>query len=366
MEETSLGQDLGAFGKAIIRYFKAKVIRGFGLLEAFKSKIAARLYWQRGRFARPFIHSGMAILVLTGITFGPTIISETFPGLTSDSWQEALPPSAVLSAATTSEIETETLTSIKPRAEVIEYTVKSGDTISTIADTFGVSIDTIRWANDLKSVKDIKMGQTIKILPVTGITHKVQPGDTIYSIAKKYDTSAQGIVDWPYNSFANDETFELAVGQVLVVPDGVMPKEQPTAPRPTYFAQVPPAGSVTGTGQFVWPTGGRITQAFRWYHKGIDIANADAPPILAADSGTVMITGWPDPWAYGNRILIDHGNGFSTLYAHLSAIYVSPGQAVSRGQVIGKMGSTGRSTGTHLHFEIRRNGEAEDPLGFLK
>ena len=198
---------------------------------------------------------------------------------------------------------------------------------------------------------------------MTGILHKVQHGDTIYSLAKKYQVDAQVIVDWPYTSFANDETFALNVGQELMVPEGIKPKEVPTAPR-TYYAQVPGAG--VGTGQFVWPAGGNISQNYAWYHKAIDIANKAVPDILAADSGKVIISGWPMPWAYGNRVVIDHGNGLSTLYGHMSQIYISEGQSVAKGQAIGKMGSTGRSTGTHLHFEIRVNGVAQNPLTYLK
>ena len=105
---------------------------------------------------------------------------------------------------------------------------------------------------------------------------------------------------------------------------------------------------------------------FYWYHKGIDIANKAAPDVLAADSGKVVIAGWPDGYGYGNRVLIDHGNGYRTLYAHLSRIYVIPGQTVTRGSAIGKMGSTGRSTGVHLHFEVIKGGSYLSPLSMLK
>jgi len=360
MDKTSLGQDLWQFCCCLGRYFKYRAKQLFSLFEEGKSWLAARLYQQRGRWARPFIHSGMVLLVVGGITLGPTLIEENF----SNPWKEQVAPSSVLSAATTEDLETSTLVSAKPRSEVIEYTVRPGDTVSTIAEKFGVSVDTIRWENDLKSVKDIKPDQVLRILPVSGIRHKVKHGDTIYSIAKKYQVDPQVIVDWPYNSFANDETFALAVGQDLIIPEGIKPKETPTVPRPTYYAQIPGAGA--GTGQFVWPTSGRISQGFTWYHKAIDIANKDAPDILAADGGTVILAGWQTPTAYGNHIIIDHGNGFVTLYAHMSQLYVGVGQKVARGQAIGKMGSTGRSTGVHLHFEIRSGGIAQNPLNFLK
>lgn len=364
MDDSSLGQDLKDFIFCLARYVKKKVLRACFVFEKGKSWLAARLYWQRGRYSRPFIHSGMAILVVAGITLGPALIAETFPEFTEDPWQEALPISAVSATAMDSEMETATLESLKPRAEIIEYTVRPGDTVSTIAEKFGVSVDTIRWENDLKTIK-IKSGQVLKILPVTGVRHKVKHGETIYSIAKRYQANAQGVVDWPYNSFANDETFALAVGQTLIVPDGIMPKPVPIQPK-RYYAEAPAAGTVTGTGQFVWPASGSISQGFRWYHKGIDISNRGAPDVLAADTGAVIVVGWPSPWAYGNRVIVDHGNGFSTLYAHLSQIYVGAGQKVSRGQAIGKMGSTGRSTGTHLHFEIRKGGAAVSPMAYLK
>ncbi len=360
MQTSSLAQDLKRFSISLLIYLKQKVLRAWQSFEKTKSLVAMGLYQQRGRFVRPFIHSGMAFLIVGGITLGPVLIAENL----SNPWQEEFAPQAILSTAV-AESGTATLVSIKPRAEVAEYEVKAGDTVSTIGEKFGVSVDTIIWENNLKSVKDIKPGQKLKILPVAGIMYKVRPGETIYSIAKKHQVDAQVIVDWPYNSFANDETFALAVGQTLIIPDGIKPKAKPVAPRSSYYATVVP-GAGLGTGQFVWPVGGGISQGYTWYHRGIDIANKARPNIVAADSGTVIITGWPSPWAFGNRIIIDHGNGYQTLYAHLSAVYVGTGQRVQRGQTIGRMGSTGRSTGPHLHLEIRKNGVALNPLSFLK
>ncbi|MCX6724769.1 MAG: M23 family metallopeptidase, partial [Candidatus Shapirobacteria bacterium] len=354
MATPSLGQDLLSFFISLFTYFKNKILRSFRWVEAIKSSLAAGLYQQRGRLVRPFVHSGMAFLIIGGMTLGPVLIAENL----SNPWREESPSATTLTVAM-ADTGTATLISQKPRAETIEYKVEPGDTISTIAEKFGVSVDTIIWENNLKSVKDIKSGQTLRILPVTGVLYKVKPGETIYTIAKKLQVDPQVVVDWPYNSFANDETFALAVGQSLIIPDGIKPKETPLAPK-RLFATIPGAG--LGTGQFVWPVGGTITQNFSWYHPAVDIANRAAPDIVAADGGTVIVTGWPTPWDYGNRIMINHGNGQQTLYAHLSQIYVSVGQKVARGQTIGKMGSTGRSTGTHLHFEIRTNGAAQNPL----
>jgi len=233
---------------------------------------------------------------------------------------------------------------------------------SSIAEKFAVSPDTIRWQNNLTKDR-IKVGDTLEILPVAGMAHKVQKGDTVYSIAKKYDAQAQAIVDFPFNTFTNDETFALAIGQTVIVPDGIKPAAA------VYVARVrqitPDAGSVTASGIFVWPTSGTITQNFTWYHKGIDIANSAAPDVLATDAGTIKTAGW-SPVGYGNHVIIDHGNGYRTLYGHLQTIYVVSGQTVNRGARIGRMGSSGHSTGVHTHFEVVKNGVYLNPLNVLK
>ncbi len=359
MDESSLGQELWQFICCLGRWLKYRLEQLVSASGQGKSWLVVRLYRQRGKYIRPFIHSGMALLVVGGVTIGPTLVEENF----SNPWQDTVAIPRVLSAVTMEDTQTSTLVSAKPRADVIEYEVREGDTVSTIAEKFGVSVDTIRWENNLSSVKAIKPGQKLRILPASGVIHKVKHGDTIYTVAKKYQVDAQVIVDWPYNSFANDETFALATGQTLMIPDGIKPKEVPTAPR-RYYAQVPGAG--VGSGQFVWPASGRITQTPSWYHMAIDIANASAPDILAADGGTAIVAGWVQPSAYGNHVIIDHGNGYATLYAHLSQIYVSVGQQIAKGQALGKMGSTGRSTGTHLHFEVKVKGQAQNPLEYLK
>jgi len=356
--------DFWEFLKAWGDFLFTRSYRYFSRFEAGKSKFAEKLYQGRGKLVQPFVHSGMAGVVILGILITP-VVASSFPGLTKDPWIEAPAPSAVLSSITEGE-EMTTQISEKPRGEIIDYVVQPGDTVSGIAQKYDVSVDTIRWANDLTSIASIKPGQVLKIPPVTGVIHKVKKGDTVYSVAKYYSTEPQGIVDFPFNTFVNDETFELAVGQILIVPDGVKPKEIPWSPGAYIAQKTPDAGTVVASGKFVWPVSGVISQAFRWYHKAIDIANKILPPVLAADSGKVIVAGWPDNIGYGNRVLIDHGNGFQTLYAHLAKIYVKEGQTVKRGDQIGQMGSTGRSTGPHLHFEIRQNGNLVNPLDFLK
>ncbi len=347
------------FSIFLIRAFHFHFLR----LEEGKDIFVVALYRQRGRLARRLMHSGMAGITAFGVMIAP-IVADEFPRGKVSPW-DAPSPSSVLSASVENP-STSTLVSEKMRDKTIDYLVQDGDTISTIAEKFGVSIDTIRWQNDLNSRDQIKTGQTIEILPITGVSHKVQKGDTVYSIAKKYDSSPQSIVDFPYNIFINDETFELAIGQVVVVPDGVRPEEKPWSPTARVKQITPNAGTVVASGAFVWPTAGTISQRFAWYHKGIDIANKAAPNVLAADAGTIIVAGWPDGYGYGNRVIIDHGNGYKTLYGHLSSIYVITGQTVGRGDAIGRMGSTGRSTGVHLHFEVTQNGTYLNPLNILQ
>lgn len=354
------------FGDFLYGWYKYLFLRFYHSLRHFekgKSKAAEKLYEGRGKFTRPFVHSGMGGLAILGIILAP-IIANTIPS--GDSFAQAPSSSAVLSSFDEIDPEMNTNISDKPRAEIIEYKVENGDTVSGIAKKFGISIDTIRWANNLESITSIKPGQVIKVPPVSGVVHKVKKGDTVYTLAKTYNSDAQGVVDYPFNTFINDETFELAVGQILIIPDGVMPKVQQWSPSQNLARQTPNAGTVVASGNFVWPTSGIITQSFKWYHKAIDIANKIGTPILAADAGRVVIAGWPDNSGYGNRVFLDHGNGFLTVYGHMSQVYVTVGQTVQRGNTLGLMGSTGRSTGPHLHFEIRASGKGEDPMGYLK
>lgn len=366
MEETydlilNFSSDLKLFFKELTVYIIKNLHLSFMRFEEGKGVFVTALYKQRGKMARRLMHTGMAGLAAAGMMIAP-LIAQEFPGRSVDPWE--IPSTSTVLSAATEDSNTTTLVSEKMRDKAVEYIVRDGDTVSTIAEKFGISAETIRWQNDLGSKDTIKVGQTLEVLAVTGVSHKVGKGDTVYSIAKKYDTSPQGIVDYPFNSFANDETFELAIGQIVVVPDGIPPAAAPTSPR---IRQITPdAGTVVASGSFVWPAGGSITQRFAWYHKGIDIANRAAPSILAADSGTVVAAGWLDGYGYGNRVIVDHGNGYRTLYAHLSQVYVVPGQTVARGAAIGKMGSTGRSTGTHLHFEVIRNGVYLNPLSVLQ
>lgn len=349
-------QDLKEFASFFAVYFHSRSYLFFRYFERGKDFLVNALRFRRGLYIRPFLHAFLVILFILGFVLAPLL-------------RQSLPTDKGATGGAVLGVNNDNLTtqiSIKPRDSVVSYTVEAGDTVSSIAKKFDISTDTIRWQNNLKSIDDIKPGQNLEIPPVAGVVHKVKRGETIYSIAQTYKVDAQGIVNWPFNTFTNDETFALAVGQLLVVPDGVKPEEKPWE-QPLYVARkTPSAGQVAPTGIFAWPATGNLTQYFRWYHPAVDIANNASPDVLAADSGTILVAGWPDAAGYGNRVIIDHGNGYSTLYGHLARIYVGVGQTVKRGDAVGRMGSTGRSTGIHLHFEIHKNGIAQDPLGYLK
>lgn len=370
----SFSQDLRALLRALVWYTKRKLVKFGFKFETFKNLTVVMLMRRRGAWQKHVWHGSMlglaSVGILTsGVFGGSSLIASTYPGVGGPDPRfvtafEPFPNGLLLSQAQ----DTHTDVSVKPRSEIIEYKVESGDTISSVANKFGISTDTIKWANDLSDIHSIKPGQVLKILPVSGVSHMVKSGDSLQSVAKKYQADAQAILDFPFNDIPDD--FSISAGQVLIVPDGTPPQVAPK-PRPTpqYLAQGPSSGSfqALGGGIFTWPTSGvGVSQYFAWYHPGIDIPNPAAPGVAASDGGTVVVAGWPDNYGYGNRVVIDHGNGYSSLYAHLSNVYISIGQSVSRGQIIGQMGSTGRSTGTHLHFEIHYHGVPVNPLSILK
>ena len=366
-----LTQDLVTFASFLFRFARLRFYRWFIKLETVKDLVVDLLYKKRGRYARPLLHFLVILTVFFIIVVGPYIFDQ---GKNENRIAENITGVNEV-AAYGGSFYTQQSEEVRQfrGGEIITHVVKPGETLTSIAGRYGLKPTTIIWENHLNEKKPLKPGQTLRILPIDGIRHKVSRGETIYSIGKKYGlegSEVQKIVDYPFNEFLNDETFALTVGQYLMIPDGVMPVK--AGGKHIYrgrssIAQVttPDAGAVSATGTFVWPASGRITQGYSFYHKAIDIANHHGGPILAADSGTIIATGW-DTSGYGNKIMINHGNGYVTLYAHLSLIQVRVGQRVKRGNVIGQMGSTGRSTGTHLHFEIRRGRVLLNPLTFLK
>lgn len=250
----------------------------------------------------------------------------------------------------------------RPRLDVITYTVQLGDTVYDLAQRFQITPETIMWANGrLEDNPDLlRLGQPLTILPITGVYHKVAKGDTIASLAKKYKVPASTIVSYAWNQLT-DVNQPLAIGRMMIVPGGEKPY---VAKSVAAYSVKAPAGARKGTGALAWPTTGKLTQKYWSRHPGIDIAARKGTVVRAADSGFVVAAGW-SPVGYGYHIVVDHGNGIQTLYAHLSRFAVRAGDTVSRGQLIGYVGSTGNSTGPHLHFEVRVRGAHRNPLGML-
>ncbi|KKW32579.1 MAG: Lipoprotein [Parcubacteria group bacterium GW2011_GWA1_53_13] len=237
----------------------------------------------------------------------------------------------------------------KPKNSTISlYTVREGDTLSRIAQMFEVSINTIRWANDIPLRDTIRPGQVLTILPVTGVRYTVKSGDTLSSLAKRFDGDAEEIAR--FNGFADESS--LAVGAEIIIPDGeIAIAVASPSPRPTSSTGAP---TPTYAGYYMRPiTGGVKTQGIHGYN-GVDLAAPAGTPIVASSAGDVIVvrnSGWNG--GYGVYVVIRHDNDTQTLYAHNSSNIVSVGQRVVQGQTIGYVGSTGRSTGAHVHFEIR-------------
>ena len=298
-----------------------------------------------------------------GVLLAPFLAS-TYPVLSSKAASNLDSPSQSQSIIVGEDV-LKTDVSQKPRDKIITYTVERGDTISTIARKFGISEETVKWANDLVN-DNITVGDELKILPVTGISYKVTKGDTVFSIAKTFDTDPQKIVDFPFNDFANPETFSLVAGQILIVPDGVKPSEILTSPRrQVYIAQGPVSVSSAG---FTWPVKGTIAQFASWYHMALDILSPIGTPIVAANSGTVskVVTGGWDG-GYGINIYVTGDDGTITHYAHMNGVNASVGDKVTAGKtVVGWIGMTGRTTGPHIHFEVIKNGTLVNPLPYLQ
>jgi LysM repeat protein len=252
------------------------------------------------------------------------------------------------------------------------YTVREGDSLSGIADMFDVSMNTILWANNLPAKGTVRPGMTLVILPVSGIRHTVASGETLSTLAKRYGSDSDEIAS--YNGLGASEA--LTKGSTVIIPGGELasaPAAKAKAKTSVATTKIKTGGSLgavkaTGntsdgslSGSFANPApAGRLSQGIHGWN-GVDLAAPQGSAVNAAAAGTVIVSkvgGWNG--GYGNYVVIDHGNGVQTLYAHMSTDAVSIGQSVSRGQNIGTVGNTGQSTGYHLHFEVRG---AKNPFG---
>ena len=264
----------------------------------------------------------------------------------------------------------------RPRQEVLKYTVVEGDSVFGIAEKFGLKPETVLWGNYSILLDDphaLQPEQELNILPVDGTYHEWQPGEGLNGISSYYGVTPEDIINYPANNldpttigdFANPN---IAPGTWLVVPGGRrefiawsaplgVTRENPASARVLGPGACDPvSGGAVGFGAFVWPSNNHHLSGFDYRpdanHWGIDIAGNDGEGVYATDAGVVVYSGWNN-YGYGNMIMVDHGNDFQSLYAHLSGISVGCGQSVGQGDLIGTIGNTGRSSGSHLHFEIR-------------
>ncbi len=365
-------EGIGNFGFSSLEYLFHKVDQLFWIFTlinkrnaayftSLKFHIQAMLIWSKGRLGRRFkylflIIFGWSLFLTGGVFQGLLVKKET----SSETYFIGNNRSLLLESATAATYESEKKLLDAP----VEHTVLDGETLQSIGKKYGVTFESIKFANNL-TANTVKKDQVLIIPPVEGTVHKVKKGDTVEKLATKYRVASQSIIDFNYL----DAPYLLEEGMLITVPDA---KEVIT---PRYYAGntgydtsaygvIPYAGTgVKGSGEFIWPLSGILSQGFSSYHPAIDIAT-NTGDIIAADKGTVVRAGW---WqgGYGNAVQIDHGNGYVTTYAHMSSIAVSQGQEVDKGQKIGVVGSTGRSTGPHCHFTVQKDGKYLNPLTVL-
>ena len=275
----------------------------------------------------------------------------------------------------------------RPRQEISVYIVQEGDTVFGIADKFGLEPQTILWGNYNTLLDDphsLKPGQELNILPVDGVYWEWLGGLTFGSWAEFYGVTAADIIEFPGNhidpnTIGDYNNANIKNGTWLIIPNGKrefvnwsaplgVTRENPASARVLGAGACDPtSGGAVGYGSYVYPTNKHYLSGFDYSektnHLGLDFAGNEGEGVYAADAGVVVYAGWND-YGYGNMIMVDHGNGFQSLYAHLNAFNVGCGQSVGQGEGIGAIGSTGRSSGPHLHFELMA-GTKVNPWSYL-
>lgn len=312
--------------------------------------------------------------------------------LTSVPPQAQQPGSVPLDASTTGILraaDIHTNVPSRPRSEIITYTVQGGDTVSGIADRYGLQPKTVFAANYeilQDNPENLQPGQSLKILPLDGVYWQWLGGIPFGQWASYFNVKPEDIINFPANhldpnSVGDPQNANIKVGTYLIVPGGAYQYHTPgqvplgitrTNPASSQVAGAGAcpavAGGGVGTGTFVFPTDRHYLSGFDYStktnHLGIDLAANLGDNIYTADGGVIVYAG-ANSYGYGNMVMVDHGTGFQTLYAHLSQIFVSCGQSVTKGQVIGAAGATGRASGPHLHFEVRTATAVIDPWNVL-
>jgi murein DD-endopeptidase MepM/ murein hydrolase activator NlpD len=282
-------------------------------------------------------------------------------------------------SAISPEASSHTVIPQQDRETLTIYTVEAGDSVFTIAKKHNIKPETVLWANEEilhDNPNNLSIGQKLKIPAVDGVIYKWTSRDTIDAIARRFKTTPEQILTWPDNNLDLSDP-KIANGTMVMIPGGS--RELRTWVVPTFWRANSGAtrginagcdtsgGSAIGTGTFVWPTASRLISGNDFWsgHLGLDIGAAMGAPVYAADSGVVVYSAGIDG-GYGLMVMIDHGNGFHTLYAHLSTLVARCGQNVVQGQTIAYSGSSGNSTGPHLHFEIRYMGAFVNPHDYLR
>jgi murein DD-endopeptidase MepM/ murein hydrolase activator NlpD len=354
---------------------------GLYLLAVILVIVVAYLGWQRIHLGEGIGQSKANTVLTGGLALYPTTNPSEdgsptlLPYTTPSSLDEGIQPL----------INPKTFIPTRPREDVITYTVELGDNLFAIADKYGLKPETILWGNYkiLKDNPEILMPkQILNILPVDGTYYQWQEGDNFDTVASFFKAKPEDILNYPGNhvdltTITKGEA-KIEPGTWLIIPGGkralkdwgppAISRKNPAVAR--YYGPGS-CGAIyegaIGTGSFVWPTTEHIISGYTFsaIHPAIDIGGQIGNAVYAADSGVVVYAGWSN-YGYGNLLVIDHGNGWQTAYAHLSAINVICGQSVSRGIMIGAIGSTGNSTGPHLHFEMSYNGVKVNPLDYVQ
>lgn len=375
-----------------------------GLFEQFWTQIA------HAGLVEPFLRSGTLLLslllvlivvwVLRSVNLsavmsalpneGGGLLSAPQMTPTPQSYMAALPPltnpEQISSIGIGRLAKIHTTIPTRARSAIIQYTVEFGDSVFGIAEQFGLKPESILWANTATlqdNPHQLQEGQVLNIMPVDGTYHTWSEGEQLAKVAEFYGVDANEILQWPGNNFdltqTTVENFSVEAGTMLIIPGGQralidygpprIPRDNPAVARtygPGHCGTL--ADGIIGDGVFIWPTASHWLSGYDYNpaanHSGIDIGGKGGDTISAIDDGVVVYAGWSYS-GYGNLVVIDHGNDWQSLYAHLDTYYVNCGESIYQGATIGAMGSTGASSGPHLHFEILYGSARVNPWNFL-